>query len=122
MRFRSRAVRGQVRSFSLIGFSRVSLSGVMLVALSVASCGYFETGYFQSKVNEATQEMVGKRYGAPHKIEPLSNDGEVWTYYDRGSATATYSGYAKSTYCQAYVLSFDKEGTLRAWKQQDCHN
>lgn|SRR5574341_293513 len=101
---------------------RMGLSGILLVALGWASCGYFETGYFQSKVNEATQEMVGKRYGAPHKIESLSNGGEVWTYYDRGSATASYSGYAKSTYCQAYVLSFDKEGTLRDWKQQDCRN
>lgn len=122
MRFRSRAVRGQAGSFSLLGFSRMGLSGVMLIVLSLASCGYFETGYFQSKVNEATQEMVGKRYGAPHKIEALDKGGEVWIYYDRGSATASYSGYSKGTFCRAYMLSFDKDGTLRGWEQRDCRD
>ncbi|MGH7166418.1 MAG: hypothetical protein ACREIS_12945, partial [Nitrospiraceae bacterium] len=62
------------------------------------------------------------RYGAPDTMERLDNGGSVWTYYDRGSATASYSGYARSTFCLAYVLTFDQEGILRGWAQRDCHN
>ncbi len=101
---------------------RMGLSGFILATAGWASCGYIETGYFQSKVDVATQEMVAQRYGPPDTIEKLGNGGAVWTYYDRGSATASYSGYARSTFCQAYVLTFDKEGTLRGWAQRDCHN
>jgi len=100
----------------------MGLSGFLLAALCWASWGCSETAYFQGKVNEATQDAVAKRYGAPHTIEELDNGGSVWTYYDRGSATASYSGYSTSTFCRAYVLSFDKEGILRDWKQQTCHN
>jgi hypothetical protein len=102
--------------------TRMSLSGFMLVTLSWASCGYFETGYFQTKVNQATQEVVAKRYGAPDKMEMSPDGGSVWTYYDRGSATASYTGYSMNKFCRAYVLTFDKEGTLRDWAQQNCRN
>ncbi len=100
---------------------RMGLCGCMLAAAGWASCGYIETGYFQNKVDVATQEEVARRYGLPHEAEQLGSGGSVWTYYDRGSATASYSGYAKSTFCRAYVLTFDKHGILRGWAQRDCH-
>jgi hypothetical protein len=100
----------------------MGVSGFMLAATGWASCGYIETAYFQNKVDVATQEMVVQRYGPPHEAEQLKNGETVWTYYDRGSATASYSGYARSTFCQAYILKFDKDGILRAWAQRDCHN
>lgn len=93
-----------------------------LLLLGPVSCDLRGGAYFQDKVNEATQEKVAKRYGYPHKTEALQNGGEVWTYYDRGSGTASYTGYATSTYCRAYVLTFDKEGVLRDWAQQQCRN
>lgn len=105
---------------SLPGCIRAGLSGLLLLSISWPSCSYFETGYFRTGVNEATQEIVGRRYGAPHKIEILDTGESVWTYYDRGSATASYGGYAKRTFCRAYTLTFDKEGILRDWKQQEC--
>ncbi len=122
MGFQNKESTLRSRSCFLPRFVRMGLSGFMLAALGWASCGSFETGYFQGRVNEATQDAVAKRYGAPHTIEELDNGGSVWTYYDRGSATASYSGYSTSTFCRAYVLSFDKEGILRDWKQQTCHN
>lgn len=94
-----------------------------VLVFAIVSCDRFiETAYFQHKVNEATQETVGKRYGPPHQTEVLQNGGEAWTYYDRGSGTASYSGYATSTFCRAYVLTFDKQGVLRDWSQHQCHN
>lgn len=113
------ALAGRIECAGVARLTRMGLTGLLLVALNWASCGYFETGYFQSKVNHATQGEVAKRYGTPHKIQALDG-GEVWIYYDRASATASYTGYARETYCQAYMLSFDKEGILRDWKQEKC--
>jgi len=93
-----------------------------LLLFGNVSCDLHEAAYFQDRVNEVTQEKVAKRYGSPHKTEVLQNGGEAWTYYDRGSGTASYTGHATSTFCRAYVLTFDKEGVLRDWTQQQCRN
>ncbi len=83
-------------------------------------CSQFETGYFQHKVGQVTQEVVASRYGAPHKVDKVQEGRAVWTYFDRGSSTAAYGGYAPPAPCKAYVLTFDQSGVLRDWKQQDC--
>lgn len=88
--------------------------------LIIASCSSLETAYFESKVNVATMEMVGKRYGAPHQEEQLADGKILWTYYDRGSATASYTGVAQGNYCRAYHLTFDNQSVLRDWKREDC--
>lgn len=86
----------------------------------VGACSEFETQYFKDHVNEATAERVAKRYGQPHKVEQREGHQTVWTYFERGSATASYAGTARSSFCRAYVLTFDREGILRDWQQQDC--
>ena len=101
---------------------RAGRAALVLLVLVATSCGLIETHYFKDRVNEVTQERVARRYGSPHKVEPLQNGGEMWIYYDRGSATTSYAGYAESRYCRAYILSFDKEGVLRDWSEQICHN
>ena len=95
-------------------------SGIVLALVFCGACGEFETGYFQSKVNQVTQEEVAKRYGAPHKQEPQADGRVLWTYYVRGSGTSGYSGYARAEYCRAYLLTFDQQGLLRDWHDQDC--
>ena len=85
----------------------------MLLQVGTVSCDLREGTYFQDKVNEVTQEKVAKRYGSPHKTEALQNGREAWTYYDRGSGTASYTGYATGTFCRANMLTFDREGILR---------
>ena len=87
---------------------------------ALLACSQFETGYFQSKVDQVTQEVVASRYGAPHKTDELPEGRAVWTYFDRGSSTAGYGGYAPTAPCKAYLLTFDQSGVLRDWKQQDC--
>lgn len=95
--------------------------GLPALALGVLSaCGGFQTGYFQGQVNQATQEIVFKRYGAPHKLEKLPDGGSIWTYFDRGSGTSGYSGYVRTSYCRAYIMTFDQTEVLRDWKQEDC--
>lgn len=83
-------------------------------------CSQFETGYFQHKVGQVTQDVVASRYGAPHKVDTLPDGQVVWTYFDRGSGTTGYGGYASSASCTAYLLTFEQTGVLRDWKQQDC--
>lgn len=83
-------------------------------------CSQFETGYFEHKVGQVTQDIVASRYGAPHTVDKLSEGRSVWTYFDRGSSTAGYGGYAPPAPCKAYLLTFDQSGVLRDWKQQGC--
>ena len=99
---------------------RWTRSGLVLGLVFCGACGEFETGYFQSKVNQVTQEEVAKRYGAPHKQEKQPDGRSLWTYFVRGSGTSGYSGYARAEYCRAYLLTFDQEGMLRDWHDQDC--
>ena len=87
---------------------------------AVGACSEIETQYFKDRVNEATAERVAKRYGSPHKVEERQGHQTVWTYFDRGSANSGYTGTARSTFCRAYVLTFDREGVLRDWQQLDC--
>ncbi|OQW33897.1 MAG: hypothetical protein A4E19_19190 [Nitrospira sp. SG-bin1] len=95
-----------------------SVSAIGLAVLS--ACGQIETGYFQSKVDQVTQDVVARRYGTPHRVDKLSDGRSVWTYFDRGSGTTGYGGYAPSSRCWAYVLTFDQTEVLRDWRQQDC--
>lgn len=101
---------------------KTTQASLLLLALVTVSCGMIETQYFKDRVNEVSQDRVVRRYGPPHDVEPFENGGETWIYYDRGSATASYAGYAESKYCRAYLLSFDKEGVLRDWSEQICRN
>lgn len=93
--------------------------GLVLLGFA-AGCGEFETGYFQGKVDRVTQEEVAKRYGPPHQRETQAGAREAWTYYVRGSGTSGYSGTARASYCRAYVLTFDDQGVLREWRDDNC--
>lgn len=96
---------------------------VLICALGVGSaCSEFETQYFKDHVDEVTAERVAKRYGPPHKVEQHEGHQTVWTYFERGSATSSYAGTARLSFCRAYVLTFDREGVLRGWQQLDCRS
>ena len=95
--------------------------GLFVLALgALCGCGEFKTRYFEGQVNQATQEIVAKRYGAPHKLDKLPDGWSVWTYFNRGSGTSGYSDYVHTSYCRAYIMTFDQTEVLRDWKQQDC--
>lgn len=98
-----------------------ALGAAWLIALATA-CSGLESERFKNRVNEATADQVVKRYGTPHRSEQRAGGMTEWTYYERGSGTAGYSGIAKGGFCHAYVLTFDAETILRDWKQDDCPN
>jgi hypothetical protein len=60
------------------------LAGIVVGLLVLSACSG-SSKYFHDAVNEATQEMVGKRYGSPHKTQAATGGGEIWTYFERGS-------------------------------------
>lgn len=95
---------------------------VMLLGtlLSVIACSDIGSNYFQQDVNEATQDAVARRYGMPHQVDHQQDGRSAWVYFKRGSATSSFTGSATSTYCRAYVLTFDKQGVLREWREDDC--
>ena len=93
---------------------------VIVIGLLILTACSSGSKYFQDAVNEATQEMVAKRYGSPHKTESRSEGGEVWTYFERGSGTAGFGGQVRGGGCRAYLLTFDKEAVLRRWDQHMC--
>ena len=104
---------------------RSRLKGVLTgiaVSMCVLSGCSGSSKYFQDAVNQATQDMVGKRYGAPHKTQVTSEGGEIWTYFERGSGTAGFGGQVRGGSCRAYVLAFDKQKLLRHWDQQRCQD
>ena len=92
------------------------LAGFIMLTACIAGSKYFQDG-----VNNATKAMVAKRHGKPHKIDTAVNGEETWTYFERGSGTAGFSGQVRGGGCQAYVLTFDQEAILRTWQQQPCH-
>ena len=98
----------------------ISLFVVTVAIVGVIGCTEYETGYYKGRVNEATQEVVTRRYGMPHDRHEMEDGRTIWTYFDRGSGTSGYTGYARSSYCRAYVLTFDQQGVLRDWRQDDC--
>jgi hypothetical protein len=97
-----------------------SILRLSVVVAVLSGCSEFETKYFKDRVGEVSQEIVARRYGAPHRAEQLTDGRSVWTYFDRGSGTSGYAGTARSSYCRAYLLTFDQQNVLREWRQQDC--
>jgi hypothetical protein len=105
-----------MRSVSILGFW-------ILIAVVWSACSEVDTSYFRSRVDAVTYETVAHRYGAPHRIEHLPNGRSVWTYFERGSGTASYAGSARGRYCHAYLLTFDDQtGVLKDWRQEDCRD
>jgi len=95
----------------------------LAVALGgVAACSDPDTRYYKDRIDTVTMDQVVRRYGPPHKSESLDDHRTVWTYYERGSGTASYSGFATGGYCHAYVLTFDRDDILREWQQLECAN
>lgn len=95
------------------------LVGIVLSLFLLSACSG-SSKFFQDAVNQATQDVVGKRYGSPHKTQVASDGGEIWTYFERGSGTAGFGGQVRGGSCRAYVLTFDKQRVLRGWEQRHC--
>lgn len=101
--------------------SRLCFRWVLVAAIGTfVACSDFGALYFRDEVDKVNQGNVARKYGEPHQIDKRQDGSIVWTYYNRGSGTSGYSGYARSQYCRAYVLTFDENEVLREWQEQDC--
>lgn len=50
-----------------------SLLVVTVAIVGVMGCTEYETGYYKGRVNEATQEVVTRRYGMPHDKQEMED-------------------------------------------------
>ena len=108
---------------------RMLLIGATLL-FSVLSCAappVWRAEYLGQQVNLAKQDEVREKFGEPQETRPAANGDEVWVYRIGKNAKygdpATYgegSVLIGSGECVAYVLTFDKQGTLRSWLRQEC--
>lgn len=92
-----------------------------LIALALVGAGCSlvlpkEALYLRSAQDRATQEEVRKGLGPP-KFTATSPRGEAVWVYDVMTEDPTNQNVwgAPGTWCDEYVLTFDKQGVLRSW-------
>jgi hypothetical protein len=101
-------------------FYQVLLSAVV-VGMAVG-CALFEDKqdlYLKSAQDHATQQEVRQRLGAPALTASTQAGGAVWVYHVVTlEAGAQDAWSASGSWCDEYVLSFDKHGILRGWNHR----
>lgn len=96
----------------------VGTIGLSLMLLG-AGCSVLipkETRYLESAQDRATQEDVRKKLGEP-KFNATTVSGEpIWVYQIMWQDPSNQNSWgAPGTWCDEYVLTFDKQGILRNW-------
>lgn len=95
---------------------RTALVGLLVLS---AACGLVlgkETAYLESAQDKATEAEVRQRLGEP-KFTATSPAGEpvlVYQVMTEDPGVQNQWG-APGTWCDEYVLTFDKQGILRHW-------
>lgn len=98
--------------------SHITNVAFIALLLTEASCALFistETRFLKSAEHRASQDAVRQELGQP--VQTLSVGGEsVWVYHVfdlEPGAQSTWS--ATGSWCDEYVLFFDRDGILRRW-------
>ena len=110
---------------------------LLLLTLAVTSCATQAT-YLRAAVDRATQEEVAAHLGPPQEVWALTTgetlwtyryDERLWTYRDGDGSSQRPAGLSivgpgltvlPGDRCTAYVLRFDRDQVLRAWRRQPC--
>lgn len=98
------------------------LAAALSLVLSLTGCGLFEakeTAYLKSAQNRATMQEVQAQLGKPLYATNAEADGKIWVYQVKelekgGNDSSTMAG----SWCDEYVLTFDRNGILRRWTHQ----
>jgi hypothetical protein len=95
------------------------LPAVVLVGL-LSGCGLFKSE--QSKFlcraqDHATQTDVKQRLGEPVATTPGPDGQTVWVYQLRTLQAGSRIN-APGTWCEEYVLTFDRQNVLRSWTEK----
>jgi hypothetical protein len=97
-----------------------TFAGVLLtIAVIATGCSLFipkETLYLRAAQDRATQAEVREQLGAPRE-ETSTPDGQFqWVYEVREVEASAQNTWASAgSWCDEYVLTFDRQGVLRAW-------
>ena len=92
-----------------------------LVGMAVlgTACSAFiakETLYLESAQHRATQEEVRQQLGKPYQAVTSQARNPIWVYHAYYEDPGPYNQCGTAgTWCDEYVLTFDKEGILRGW-------
>ena len=101
---------------------------VLSLCTLLTSCIVYDNGgiilednYFKERVNVATREVVGKRYGTPLKRETVPDGGETWVYEERIYGTGPFGGVSTvhERTCRTHWLTFGSDGILNKSETDD---
>jgi hypothetical protein len=109
-----------------------------LLVLVLTSCASPQTRVLRAAIDHDSQTVVAQQLGQPDAVWPLANgetlwsyrvDQCLWAYWRGGRANGSTGGVTvegpgltvlPSARCTEYVLRFDQEQILRAWRRQPC--
>lgn len=99
---------------------KVRMRGILAAAALVAAgCTVFvpkETLYLESAQDRATQDEVRRKLGAPKFTATTAAGDPVWVYQVYWQDTTSQNSWgAPGTWCDEYVLTFNRKGILRNW-------
>jgi hypothetical protein len=87
----------------------IRLAGLASLTLALVACESQQERYFRRNVNRASQDVVAKQFGPPHRAQELTTGETVWSYESRQRSD-----------CTIYILRFDQTKVLRDWKERQC--
>jgi hypothetical protein len=97
-------------------FLRTALVGLTLLSTGCALFIDKETLYLESAQNRASQEEVRRYLGKPLLVTTTKAGEPVWVYQVRALERGSNNSWtATGSWCDEYVLSFDRHGVLRNW-------
>jgi hypothetical protein len=106
---------------------RILMVAIALALVGCAQAPPHQVQYLQSALNQATQDEVAQRLGAPARTVALTNGGSVWTYQypvaiglGAGAPPPGMATPSGTAHCDELVLTFDERHVLRRWRQQSC--
>ncbi len=110
------------------------------LSFSLVSCSPWRDRFIDGGIGSLTQSEVREKFGKPHQVrDPLLSDETTWIYRfaiseseldpsgiktfgkQAGSLFGNKPGGPREkVFCYVYVLTFDKEGVLRAGEREEC--
>ena len=94
----------------------------MCLALVEVGCAILlakETLYLRSATDRDGQNEVRRQLGRPMLTDSTKTGEAVWVYQVREREKGGYNGSTVGgSWCDEYVLTFDKQGILRSWTHQ----
>lgn len=91
----------------------------MAAVLAVAACSLLvpeQTRYLQQAQDRATQEQVLQHLGRPKFMTVTAAGDPVWVYHIHEVEAGSQNSWSSfGSWCDEYVLTFDKQQVLRGW-------